>query len=126
MDPGPCVLVVDNDPVHRELAAALLQIALPNAAVTGAACGFEALISIGQQDFDLVIADVVMSNMNGFKMLRHMAAFGPQRPRWQLATSSHRLAELRELGSLPADVGFLHKPWNVDDLLAWLGPRFAA
>jgi CheY-like chemotaxis protein len=67
--PGPCVLVVDNDPVHRELAAALLQIALPNAAVTGAACGFEALISIGQQDFDLVIADVVMSNMNGFKML---------------------------------------------------------
>jgi CheY-like chemotaxis protein len=86
------VLVVENFPVHRELAAALQQIAPPNVAVTGKAVGFDTLIAVGQQNFDLVIANVVMSNMNGFEMLRHMAACGPQRSRWQLATFSHSLA----------------------------------
>ena len=129
-DAGPVrvvsVLVVDDDPVHRELAIALLQDALPNAAVTGAASGFEALIAVGQQAFDLLVTDVVMPNMNGFEMLRHLAASGRQRPRWLLATSSRSLSELQGLGSLPADVCFFRKPWSVDALGDWLRPRFAA
>lgn len=121
---GPAVLVVDNEADDRELAISLVQSALPLATVTGAVSGFEALLAAGQQQFDVLITDVVMPHMNGFEMLRHLASAGPRRPRFLLAISSHSLDALRYMGPLPPEVVLMSKPLMQNGFVPWLTSRF--
>jgi len=123
-DRGPAVLVVDNEADDRELAISLVRTALPLATVTGAGSGFEALLAVGQQQFDVLITDVVMPHMNGFEMLRHLASAGPRRPRFLLAISSHSLDELRSMGPLPPEVVLMSKPLTQNGFVLWLTGRF--
>ena len=104
------VLVVDDDPADRDLIAALVAAALPQAKVTAVSNGFEALLVIGQTSPDVLVTDVMMPHMNGFQMLGHLEVASSVRPRLILATSSYSLAELKAFGELPAGVAFLGKP----------------
>ena len=119
----PSVLVVDDNPVDRELAVVLVQGVLPSATVTEASSGFEALVAVGKQRFDVLITDIAMPHMNGVEMLRHLIGEVPGRPRFLLATSSHAPNELRALGALPAEVTLIPKPLTPDGLKDWLSSR---
>jgi len=121
---GPAVLVVDNEADDRELAISLVQSTLPLASVAGAGSGFEALLAVGRQQFDVLITDVVMPHMNGFEMLRHLASAGSCRPRFLLAVSSHSLDELQSMGPLPPEVGLMSKPLTQNGFVPWLTSRF--
>ncbi len=69
--PGsPQILVVDDDPDVRTL----LDLHLTNAgyAVVTAADGVEALIEIGRREFDAVLSDIRMPNLDGEKLMEMM------------------------------------------------------
>jgi excisionase family DNA binding protein len=104
------VLVVDDNPADRELLVLLSRRALPAAEVQQAASGFDALLQIGNAVPSVLVTDLMMPHMNGFEMLAHLAASGPQRPRFIVATSSHAPGELEAFGRLPPGVAFAPKP----------------
>lgn len=72
------VLVVDDDAASR-LAVRKL-VGASNVQITEASGGMEALAKLGQQDFDCVILDLGMPDMNGFEFLEKAATL-PAVPR---------------------------------------------
>ena len=111
------VIVVDDNPDDRDLLVVLVETALPGAAITVAENGFEALVAIGQKAPDVLITDIVMPNMNGFEMLRHLSTRGDARPRAIVAVSSRTPEQFAQLGDLPLDVKFIAKPIDQQQFL---------
>lgn len=118
--PAPTVLVVDDNPDDRDLLAALVELALPGAVIGVADGGFEGLLRMGRRMPDILITDVVMPNMNGFQMLRHVATQSSARPRLVVAVSSRTPAQFAELGALPDEVKFVPKPIDPDAFVGLL------
>ena len=104
------VLIVDDNEDDREILMHLVLSALPAARVQALSSGFDALLTIGRQSPDILITDLMMPNMNGFEMLRHLAHDHASRPRAIWAVSNHSHDELLDLGELPEDVLFQSKP----------------
>jgi CheY-like chemotaxis protein len=111
---APTVLVVEDNASDRDVLAALLEDVLPEAQVSFAENGFQALMAIGRRAPDLLITDLVMPHMNGLEMLRELALRTDERPRAILAISSFESSQLERLGALPADVDLLHKPLDAE------------
>lgn len=109
------VLIVDDNPVDREVLALLLEDALPSAQVAAATNGFHGLIAVGRMAPDILITDLMMPHMNGFEMLKHLQTGCAVRPRLIVAVSSNSLAELAPRGTLPDGVLFLQKPLDPDE-----------
>lgn len=108
--PAPVsVLIVDDNESDRDVLAALVEEALPRAAVRLMDNGFQALTSIGQAMPQVLITDIVMPHMNGIEMLRHVCQAG-QRPQLVVAVSSYTAEQVEELGGLPEGVVRLDKP----------------
>lgn len=63
------ILLVDDDPVNLQVVHMLLD---PHYAVTTAVSGKEALAKIEKFEWDLVISDVMMPNMSGYELTRHI------------------------------------------------------
>lgn len=114
------VLIVDDNEDDREILQHLVMSALPTAKTTVVASGFEALVCIGRQSPDVLITDIMMPNMNGFEMLRHLAHDCASRPKIIWAVSNHTRDELLNLGELPDDVLFQAKPLNRERFCAML------
>ncbi|MCW5635896.1 MAG: response regulator [Rubrivivax sp.] len=114
------VLVVDDNPDDRDLLSAVVAEALPEARLTLAENGFEALLQIGQERPDVLVTDIFMPHMDGLEMLRHLTSGTTPRPALIFATSSHTLQELARLGPLPPDVQFVPKPIDTPRLVALL------
>ncbi len=114
------VLIVDDNEDDREILQHLVCTALPTASVTVVASGFEALVCIGRQSPDVLITDIMMPNMNGFEMLRHLAHDCAARPKIIWAVSNHTRDELLNLGELPDDVLFQAKPLDRERFCAML------
>lgn len=107
---SPSVLIVDDNEDDREILTHLVASALPEAQIQAVSSGFEALLCIGRQSPDILITDIVMPNMNGFEMLRHLACDCPSRPQTIWAVSNHSYEELATLGDMPRDILFQSKP----------------
>jgi len=110
----PQVLVVDDDPDIRDLVQMILKRAGYD--VVTAADGGDALLELGRNCFDVVIADLLMPGLTGFKMLEIMSAQGMDAPVIFLTASDTEADEAVgfELGA--AD--FMHKPVRAGVLLA--------
>lgn len=114
------VLIVDDNEDDREILQHFVLSALPTAKVTLVSSGFEALVSIGGSSPDVLITDIMMPNMNGFEMLRHLAHDCVVRPKTIWAVSNHSREELLSLGDLPDDVLFQSKPLERERFIAML------
>ena len=66
------ILAVDDDPVLRAFADAELSVG--DTRVVTAEDGVQALKKIEAQDFDVIVLDVEMPNMNGFELLMRLRA----------------------------------------------------
>ena len=66
------ILAVDDDPVLRAFADAELSVS--GAKVTTAEDGMKALEKIQAGEFDVVVLDLEMPNMNGFELLQQLRA----------------------------------------------------
>lgn len=120
------VLVVDDNVDDRDLLTVLVEAAIPGAVVSLADNGFEGLISIGTTVPDVLVTDIVMPNMNGVEMLRHVDARGTGRPKVMIAVSSRRPPGFAGLGELPEGVSFVAKPLEPEVFITTLRTALAA
>ena len=114
------VVIVDDDPMDRELMSTLVLAALPLAQVNVAGNGFQGLVMIAQRVPEIVVTDVHMPHMDGFEMIRNVLADAATRPRLMIAVTARSPRELADFGQLPAEVVLLHKPLERDAFVAAL------
>lgn len=110
VNPRVRVLVVDDDPDFRQLAAACVRTANPAAEVLSCASGRQALDALGDQPADLALLDLHMPTMNGGEVTAAIRdhEHGASLP-ILVITGRGTAADWRELSALGAD-GFLVKP----------------
>jgi DNA-binding response OmpR family regulator len=72
------VLVIDDEEDMRAVSSTILRDA--GYEVTTAADGIEALMRLGSASFDLILSDVDMPNLDGFKLLEVVARKGVSTP----------------------------------------------
>jgi two-component system response regulator MprA len=112
--PGGRVLVVDDDPDVREAVETALE--LEGHRVATAADGLAALQRLGQAEFDAVVLDVLMPNLDGFEVCRRLRAAGNRTPILILTARDSEEDTIRGL-DLGAD-DYLVKPFPLGELLA--------
>ena len=69
------LLIVDDQAVNRQVLAAALKKILPNAELMQADGGVSALELLHEQDFDLVLVDLVMPDLDGIEVVRRTRHF---------------------------------------------------
>src|SRR5580704_8486159 len=111
---GGRVLVVDDDPDVREAVETALE--LEGHRVATATDGLAALKRLGQAEFDAVVLDVLMPNLDGFEVCRRLRAAGNRTPILILTARDSEEDTIRGL-DLGAD-DYLVKPFALGELLA--------
>jgi excisionase family DNA binding protein len=114
------VVVVDDDPLDRELLVMLVRKALPDAAVEAAANGFQGLVTIGKTAPQIVITDIHMPHMDGFEMIRTLMEDEASRPGTLIVVSALSRRELSGMGTLPQEVQVFTKPLEQERFVAAL------
>jgi len=107
---GCLIVVVDDDPAMRQLYGINIGFwQLPLRLIT-AGNGIEGLLRIGEFSPQVLITDLKMPDMDGFRMLRTLRATPHYRTLRIFAVSALSAAEIRDQGGLPEDVEFFPKP----------------
>jgi type II secretory ATPase GspE/PulE/Tfp pilus assembly ATPase PilB-like protein/DNA-binding response OmpR family regulator len=108
------ILVVEDDHDSRQLVARFLE--NNGYTVTPAEDGVSALLQLGKQRFDLIISDVNMPNLDGFKLLEMKGQKGIETPVIFLTSRSDPEDMDRGLGLGAVD--YITKPTKKDILLS--------
>ncbi|WP_137896342.1 excisionase family DNA-binding protein [Ramlibacter sp. 2FC] len=98
--------------------------ALPVTLVT-ANNGFDALIRIGEQRPDLLVTDLNMPGMDGFRMIRTLRASPDFADMEIVAVTALGRAEIADRGGLPPDVRIFTKPVPFSELERIVRERLA-
>ena len=107
------IMIVDDDSNIRELVLALLQ--NNGFEVCEAADGREALQKISVDNPDLAIIDIMMPNMDGFELCRHLRSYYENMPVLMLTAKGELASKVKGFG-LGAD-DYLTKPFEGDELV---------
>lgn len=109
----PSVLFVDDDPTSQTVMEHFL---IDNGyEVISAGDGIDALLLLGQQHFDLIISDISMPNLDGFKLLEMLNQKGLHIPVILVSVSTCTDDEIKALELGAAD--YIRKPIQKDALL---------
>ena len=108
------VLVVEDDPAIRRLVSMVL--ARQGYRVDHAADGLEAVFKLGIADYDVIVLDLMMPNLDGFTFLNTMAENDPSRLRKVIVTSAASPSVIRQrMSGSPFHV--LPKPFDITELV---------
>jgi DNA-binding response OmpR family regulator len=111
----PGVLVVEDDPAIRRLVTMVLQ--RNGFHVDVAADGLEAVLKLGISEYEVIVLDLMMPNLDGFTFLNTFAREEPERLRKVIVTSAASPAVIRErMDREPFRV--LPKPFDISELVA--------
>jgi len=107
------ILLVEDDKDSQKLIVRFLE--NKGYKVTIAQDGIDALLNIGKKDFDLIISDVNMPNLDGFKLLEMMTQKGIEAPVVFLTARTSQEDEIKgfKLGAMD----YIKKPIQKDVLL---------
>ncbi|HKO58591.1 MAG TPA: response regulator [Thermoanaerobaculia bacterium] len=113
-EPQQCaILVVEDDSAIRRLVKMVLDRNGYNVEV--AADGLEAVLKLGLTDFDVIILDLMMPNLDGFSFIETLSANEPQRLDRIIVTSAASPGVIRErMHGKPFDI--LPKPFDINEL----------
>lgn len=112
MGPNGRVLVVDDEPAIRALVAKIVQRA--GLAVETARDGADAIEKLDATHFDVIVLDLMMPNVDGFGLIRHIKESGRERPAI-IVISAGDSVTLRQLD--PSMVhSIVRKPFDIDVL----------
>ncbi|MEW6413661.1 MAG: EAL domain-containing protein [Pseudomonadota bacterium] len=109
----PRILVVDDEALIREGLERLLDTRQYEVMTAGGGC--EALIAIGKQQFDAILLDLGMPDLDGNEVLRFVAERSPGTPVIVVSGDSTIDAAIRALRGGAAD--FVRKPYEPEELL---------
>ena len=117
------ILVVDDNKVNLLVAQLQLQKCWPNAGITTAGSGAQALILLDQQVFDVALIDMFMPDMDGTQVTRqirqHFPAMVTRMPILALTANTNPVDRERCLAAGMQEV--LHKPMDTLALVAAVG-----
>lgn len=105
------MLVVEDDPSIRRLLVMVLR--RMGHQVETAEDGIEAVLKLGLLDYDVVILDLMMPNLDGFAFLETIAANDPSRLRKMIVTSAASPAVIRERLTV-TPFALLPKPFEIE------------
>lgn len=110
---GARILVVDDDPDLREFISFILS--SNGYDVTSTGDGIDAIVTLSKQSFDLILSDVDMPNLNGFKLLETIINKGIETPVVFLTGRDNTQDEVKgyELGA----EDYIRKPIHKNTLL---------
>lgn len=107
------VLIVEDDPAIRRLVKTVLEREGYRVEVAGD--GIEAVLKLGLAEFDVIVLDLMMPNLDGFRLMSTLAENDPTRLQKIIITSAASPAIIRErLKGTPFDV--LSKPFDIAQL----------
>ncbi|HEX8251604.1 MAG TPA: response regulator, partial [Thermoanaerobaculia bacterium] len=108
------ILVVEDDPAIRRLVAMVL--VRGGFRVDVAADGLEAVLKLGVAEYDVIVLDLMMPNLDGFTFLSTFAREDPDRLRKVIFTSaaSPNIIKERMEGS---PFRLLPKPFDIGELV---------
>ncbi|HEU4522489.1 MAG TPA: response regulator [Thermoanaerobaculia bacterium] len=115
---NPSILVVDDDQEFLHLMHAILQ--RLDVRVEYAASGREALAKIAVGDFDVILLDLVMPDIDGLEVIRRMSASRPSLVARTIMVTAACSDSLRELDSRPV-YAVMRKPFDLDQLVHMIG-----
>src|SRR5208282_4970353 len=120
------VLLVEDSPVNQMVATAML--AKTVGAVDTASNGLEALDAVKAKDYDLILMDVAMPEMDGLEATRRIRAMpGPKGRVPIVAISAHALENDRQRCMAAGMDDYVTKPIDraglLDTVGRWLGAR---
>ena len=112
--PAECaILVVEDDAAIRRLVRMVLE--RIGYKVELAADGVEAVLKMGLVDFDAIVLDLMMPNLDGFAFINKLAEHDPERLQRIIVTSAASPNLIRErLAGRPFDI--LLKPFDINEL----------
>ena len=82
-----------------------------------AADGLEAVIKLGVSEYDVIVLDLMMPNLDGFTFINTIAENDPERLRKIIVTSAASPAVIRERMKEGA-FRVLPKPFDINELIA--------
>ncbi len=115
---GLRVLVVEDNPINQDVASQIL--ARAGIAVTCVDGGREALAALDRSDFDVVLMDVHMPEMDGYAATSRIRAQRRFRDLPVVAVTAHAVAGYRERCLAAGMNDFLGKPFEPEQLVAVL------
>lgn len=110
--------MVEDDPAIRRLVKMVLQ--REGYHVEVACDGVEAVLKLGLSDFDVIILDLMMPNLDGFSFMNTMAGNDPQRLRKIIVTSAASPNIISERLVAPP-FALLPKPFDIQSLVKQVG-----
>lgn len=111
------LMVVEDEPELLRLFTMVIQAWDLPLVLTTAANGFEALLLMGQQCPDLLVTDLHMPGMDGFKMINSLRGVSPAFDEMEIVVVTALAAEeISHRGGLPPGVRVFHKPVPFDEL----------
>ncbi len=116
------ILVAEDDDGMRSFLSGPLRRA--GHTVEPAADGFEAITLLARQEFDLLLADVVMPGMDGVELARRAARDQPALK--VMFITGFAAVALRGRSGMPGDPKILSKPFHLKDLVAQIDQLLGA
>jgi two-component system chemotaxis response regulator CheY len=110
------ILAVDDSASMRQMVSFTLKGA--GHVVVEAADGDEALSIAKESDFDLVITDVNMPNMDGISLIRELRMLPKFKFTPLLMLTTETKKDKKQAGKEAGATGWIVKPFNPDQLLA--------
>lgn len=104
------ILVVEDEPVQRELYGQQLAAWNLPIEVFTAENGFEGLILVGRRVPDLIITDLAMPGMNGFEMIRNLATHSSMFSGAVIVVTALSPEQIAAAGGLPPGIPIYPKP----------------
>jgi excisionase family DNA binding protein len=111
------LLVVEDDPHLRRLFELDVPSWVCRTELTLAVNGFEGLLKAGTHRPDVIITDLMMPGMDGFKMIEALRSDPTVTP-WLIVVTALDAGSIRDRGGLPEDVRVLHKPARMAEIQA--------
>lgn len=112
------VLIVEDEPVQRQLLQSLIAEIAPGISVRTAYNGIEGLIKIGERQPQVLITDLLMPGLDGFHLLNTLTSSPLVRPIQLIVTTGLTDHEISQQGELPARAVVFHKPIQIPVLVA--------
>lgn len=109
------VLVEDDLDLLKLLSSTINELNLGIEVLT-AQNAFEGLVLIGQAKPDLIIADLNVPGMDGFRMIRSLHGSSEFSPRRIIVSTTLSPADIRDRGGLPDNITVLQKPTPFSEL----------
>jgi CheY-like chemotaxis protein len=109
--PSPSLLVVDDNPLIIDLIVRLFE---QNFQIEGATNVAEALKKIERQNYDLVLIDLIMPDMNGLELFRAIRKIRPAQK--ALLTTGYQGDVRVEQAIVEGALGCVYKPFQLEEL----------